>query len=342
MTTGDRGRPLATGTGAVATRSDRPGRRTRTVLALGGNAIAPAGTGGTAEEQTHNIRRAMALVATLILDGREIVITHGNGPQVGNLLYKNELARDVVPPMPLDWCVAQTQATIGYQMITALEHELEAHGDLSTVVPVISRVEVSADDPAWSDPSKPIGPFLDDPEELDRRRAAGQRLEWQGDRGWRRVVPSPQPVRLLEAMTIDLLLHAGAVVVANGGGGIPMVRTSAGLLRGVEAVVDKDLAGALLAIDLAADGFVMLTDVPAVAVDFGRATEHWLDTVTVSQLRDFAAAGQFGRGSMAPKVEAALRFVEARGCPAVIGPLDDVVGAVDGAAGTRIVPDRTP
>ena len=137
-------------------------QRPRMVIALGGNAIAPSGTGGTAQEQTHNISRAMALVAQLIVDGNEVVITHGNGPQVGNLLLKNEIAKDVVPPMPLDWCVAQTQATIGYQMITALEHALEAHGDLSTVVPVISRIEVSADDPAWSDPTKPIGPHIAD------------------------------------------------------------------------------------------------------------------------------------------------------------------------------------
>jgi carbamate kinase len=315
-------------------------RRARTVLALGGNAIAPAGTGGTAEEQTRNIRRAMRLVAELIVEGREIVITHGNGPQVGNLLLKNELARDVVPAMPLDWCVAQTQATIGYQMITALEHELEAHGDLSTVVPVISRVEVAADDPAWHDPSKPIGPWIDDADEVERRtRQEGQHFTHDPGRGWRRVVPSPRPVRLLESMTITLLLDGGAVVVANGGGGIPMVRTDDGLLRGVEAVIDKDLAGALLATELAADGLVILTDVPGVAVDHGLPTQRWLGEVSVATLRRLADDGQFGRGSMGPKVEAAVRFVEERGRPAVIGSLDAVVDAVHGRSGTRVVPD---
>lgn len=314
------------------------GRR-RTVVALGGNAIAPAGTGGTAEEQTRNIRRAMTLIAELIVDGREIVITHGNGPQVGNLLLKNELAKDVVPAMPLDWCVAQTQATIGYQMITALEHALEAHGDLSTVVPVISRIEVSADDPAWSDPSKPIGPYITDAAEVERRTAGGQNFADMGDRGWRRVVPSPQPRRLLESMTINLLLDAGAVVVANGGGGIPMVRTDDNLLVGVEAVIDKDLAGALLARELGATGFVILTDVPGVAVDYGTPRQRWLTKVTAADLRTLAAEGQFGRGSMGPKIAAALAFVEHARMPAAIGALDDVLAVVRGEAGTLIMHD---
>lgn len=324
---------------ADVTTADRR-HRPRTVVALGGNAIAPAGTGGTAEEQTRNIRRAMTLLADLIVEGREIVITHGNGPQVGNLLLKNELAKDIVPPMPLDWCVAQTQATIGYQMITALEHALEAHGDLSTVVPVISRIEVDPDDPAWSDPSKPIGPYITDRAEVERRRAQGQDFVGLGARGWRRVVPSPQPQRLLESMTINLLLTAGAVVVANGGGGIPMVRTGENLLAGVEAVVDKDLAGALLARELGATGYVMLTDVQAVAVHFATPHQQWLSKVSAGELRALAAEGHFARGSMGPKVEAALRFVEHAGRPAAIGALDDVSGVVRGRSGTMIVPDR--
>ncbi|HSK95074.1 MAG TPA: carbamate kinase, partial [Euzebyales bacterium] len=191
--------------------------RRRIVLALGGHAIAPAGRGGTAEEQTRNISRTMALVAELMVGGDQIVITHGNGPQVGNLLLKNELAKDVVPAMPLDWCVAQTQATIGYQIITALERELEVRGDLSTVVPVISRVQVDRDDPAWDDPSKPVGPWLDDGEQIRAREQQGQRFlrrDRDGRPQWRRLVASPEPVRLLEPMTIDLLLRAGAVVVA--------------------------------------------------------------------------------------------------------------------------------
>jgi carbamate kinase len=272
--------------------------------------------------------------------GHEVVITHGNGPQVGNLLLKNDMARHVVPPVPLDWCVAQTQATIGYQMITALEHALEAHGDLSTVVPVISRVEVSADDPAWSDPSKPIGPYITDPAEVERRRTEdGQHFADMGHRGWRRVVPSPQPLRLLESMTINLLLDAGAVVVANGGGGIPMLRTDDNLLVGVEAVIDKDLAGALLARQLGATGFVILTDVAGIAVDFDTPRQRWLRKVTATELRALAAEGHFGRGSMGPKVAAALAFVEHARMPAAIGALDDVLAVVRGDAGTLIMPD---
>lgn len=314
--------------------------RWRIVLALGGNAIAPSGTGGTAEEQTRNISRAMGLVAQLIVDGYEVVITHGNGPQVGNLLLKNEIAKDIVPAMPLDWCVAQTQATIGYQIITALERELESRGDLSTVVPVISRVEVSAGDPAWDDPSKPIGPYLTDEAQIREREQQGQRFQHDEGRGWRRVVASPEPIRLLEPMTIDLLLKAGAVVVANGGGGIPMVRDSHGLLVGVEAVVDKDLSAALLARQLAADRLVILTDVPGVAVDFGRPTQRWLKTATTTQLRELAVEGHFRRGSMGPKVESAVRFVGRGDRWAVIAELDDVVEAVRGEAGTRVVSRR--
>lgn len=314
-------------------------RRRRVLLALGGNAIAPAGTGGTAEEQTRNIARAMALVAQLITDGLEVVITHGNGPQVGNLLLKNELAKDVVPPMPLDWCVAQTQATIGYQIITALEHELEVRGDLSTVVPVISRVEVAPDDPAWQTPTKPIGPWIIDAGQVAARQRDGQQFAQQEGRGWRRVVASPEPIRLLEPITIDVLLNAGAVVVANGGGGIPMVRNQAGLLVGVEAVVDKDLSAALLARQLDVDELVILTDVQAVAVDYGRPAQRWLGQVSTAELRALAAAGQFATGSMGPKVEAALRFTEQQRRPAIIASLDGVVAAVHGRSGTRVVPD---
>jgi carbamate kinase len=325
--------------GLPLTEDDAP-QRWRLVVALGGNAIAPGGTGGTAEEQTYNIARTMKLVAQLIVDGYEVVITHGNGPQVGNLLLKNELAKHVVPAMPLDWCVAQTQATIGYQIITALERELEQLGDLSTVVPVISRVEVAHDDPAWHDPSKPIGPYLTDEAQIREREREGQQFVRDEERGWRRVVASPEPVRLLEPMTIDLLLRAGAVVVANGGGGIPMVRGRDGLLMGVEAVVDKDLSAALLARQLAADQLVILTDVPGVAVDFGRPTQRWLTSTTTTELRTLAAEGHFRRGSMGPKVDAVVRFVGRGDRIAVIAGLDDVVEAVRGEAGTQVRSDR--
>ena len=304
--------------------------RRRVVVALGGHAIVPPGAAGTAEQQTETIAAAMREVATLVAEGDDIVVCHGNGPQVGNLYTKNVLARDVVPAMPLHWCVAQTQATIGLAMLTAFEAELAARGLERPVVPVLSRVLVRADDPAWQNPTKPIG---------------------VGD--GRRLVPSPAPVRSLELATVRLLLDAGAVVVANGGGGVPMVERDAverdddgaggaagggRHLVGVDAVVDKDLSAALLATELDADHLVILTDVNGVAVDFGGPDERWLDSVGPAELQDLAARGTFGVGSMAPKVEAALRFVAATGNVATIGPLARAADALHGRCGTRLQP----
>lgn len=309
----------------------------RTVIAFGGNAIAPAGTAGTAAEQTANIHRAMGYVARLVADGLdELVLTHGNGPQVGNVLIKNELARDIVPPVPLDWCVAQTQATIGFTMADTLGYELQRLGIDRPVVPVVSRVAVALDDPAWSAPTKPIGRYLDDPDELGRREAAGQRFVAVPGRGWRRVVPSPQPLRCLDRPAVELLLDDGAIVVANGGGGIPVVTEPGAPVRGVEAVIDKDLAAALLAHEIGAATLAILTDVAGVALGYGTADERWLDEVPARVLRAELAAGRFAVGSMGPKVEAACRFVETGGALAVIASLEATVGAVRGTAGTRV------
>ncbi len=311
----------------------------RTVIALGGNAISPVSTAGTAAEQTTNIHRSMRQVAELVAAGMtELVLTHGNGPQVGNVLIKNELARDVVPPVPLDWCVAQTQATIGFTIANTLSYELAALDRAQPVVPVVSRVLVAVDDPGFSAPTKPIGPYLTDDAEVARREAAGTRFVRVGDRGWRRVVASPEPLACVDRPAVELLLDDGAIVVANGGGGIPVVDDGAGPLRGVEAVIDKDLAGARLAEELGAAVFVVLTDVTGVAVDYGTATERWLSSVTVAELRDLQAAGQFTAGSMGPKVESVCRFVERTGGRAAIASLDQVVGAVHGDAGTQVRP----
>ncbi len=314
------------------------GRASRVVLALGGNAIAPADRPATAEEQTTNITRAMERVADLVAEGLEVVLTHGNGPQVGNLLVKNEMARDVVPPVPLDWCVAQTQATIGYVTVTALARALRARGTHRPVVPVISRVLVAKDDPAWADPSKPIGMWVADEAEARRKASVtGQHWAHFGKRGWRRVVPSPEPLASLEGETVRLLLAAGAVVVANGGGGIPMVRDDRGMLHGVEAVIDKDLSGALLAREVGATRFVILTDVPGVAVGYGGPSPDWLGSVDAAKLRTLLTSGEFGAGSMGPKVEAVLRFVESTKRPAAIAALDDLLPAVHGEAGTQVL-----
>jgi carbamate kinase len=311
------------------------------VVALGGHAIVPHGAAGTAEEQVATIERAMGGVAALVSEGSDVVVTHGNGPQVGNLLTKNLLARHVVPAMPLHWCVAQTQATIGLAMLTALEATLRAAGIGRPIVPVLSRVLVRRDDPAWWEPTKPIGRFAtadeaaaamaDDPAQVWRETSTADGARW------RRVVPSPEPIRSLEADTVRMLLDAGAVVIANGGGGVPMVEDDDGRLVGVDAVVDKDLAAALLAVELGADRLVILTDVEGVAVNFGGPRQRWLDGVGTVELREMAAKGTFGVGSMAPKVEAVLRFVEATGHPATIGPLERAAEVLHGRSGTQVM-----
>jgi carbamate kinase len=310
-----------------------------TVIALGGNAISPPGSAGTAEEQTANIGRSMVQVAELVASGtRELVLTHGNGPQVGNVLVKNEIARDVVPPVPLDWCVAQTQATIGFVIANTLGHELAQRGVSQPVVPVVSRVRVAADDPGWQAPSKPIGGWLTDAADVARRRSEGQDFLAHPDKGWRRLVPSPEPLDCMDRPAIELLLGDGAIVVANGGGGIPVVDDGTGLLHGVEAVIDKDLAGSMLAQQLDARRLLLLTDVPGVALGYGTDRERWLGPTPVTTLRTHLNAGEFGTGSMRPKVEAACRFVERTGGEAVIAALDDLLEAAAGRAGTRVLP----
>jgi carbamate kinase len=308
----------------------------RVIVALGGNAIAPAHTGGTAEQQLDNIARAMRLVADLVEGGFEVVLTHGNGPQVGNLMIKNELARDVVPAMPLDWCVAQTQATIGSAIATALEAELNERGRPTPVAPVISRVLVDADDAAFDEPTKPIGPFVDDEEKVRSHIAEGQAWRRIDGRGWRRVVPSPEPLALLDLAVVRLLLEGGAVVVAAGGGGIPMARGAGGRLRGVEAGIDKDLAGAPPAREGRGERFAILTDVAGVAVGYGTDEERWLSQVTVADLRALQGKGEFAAGSMGPKVEALCRFVEATGGAGAIGSLEEVADTVRGHVGTQV------
>jgi carbamate kinase len=305
----------------------------RVLVALGGNAIAgERGAGPDAQRQA--VEEAAAEIADLVAAGHQVVLTHGNGPQVGNLLVKNDLARDVVPPVPLDWCVAQTQATLGFLIVTAMEAELHARGLERLVSTVITRVLVSADDPAWRRPTKPIGRWLSEAAARERI-AAGERWESRGERGWRRVVPSPEPLEILDVATIRELVSAGAVVVAAGGGGIPMVREN-GTLRGVEAVLDKDLSGALLAHAVDVDCFVIATDVEAAAIRFGTPEQEWLGDVTAQRLRALVEEGHFASGSMGPKVDAALRFVEGGGRHAAITSLDRVREGVAGTAGTIV------
>ncbi len=309
----------------------------RVVIALGGNAIAGEQGADPAAQQAA-VEAAADQIAVLVAAGREVVVTHGNGPQVGNLLLKNDLARDVVPPVPLDWCVAQTQASLGFLLVTALEAALRRRDAERIVTTVVTRVLVGADDPAWSCPTKPIGRFVPAAEARERI-AAGETWEERGERGWRRMVASPEPLEILDRRAVEHLVEARAVVVAGGGGGIPMVRED-GTLRGVEAVLDKDLTGALLARTVGAGCFVVATDVDAAAIRFGTPQVEWLGATTPRRMRALQAEGHFASGSMGPKVEAALRFVEQGGRRAVITSLGRLCEGVDGTAGTVIEPEE--
>jgi carbamate kinase len=307
----------------------------RVLIALGGNAMTAADGSARPQDQIAAITRAAAPIADLVAAGHEVVVTHGNGPQVGNLLVKNELAAAVVPPVPLDWCGAQTQGTIGFILLNALDAALAARGVRRPVAAVVTRTVVAAADPGFTAPSKPIGRYLP-ADEARTMIEHGQVWQDRGGRGWRRVVASPEPEEVVDAPTVATLLDAGFVVVAGGGGGVPVVREPDGRLRGVEAVIDKDLAAAVLGRAVGARVLVMATDVAEVQVGHGTPEARPLGRVSAPELRRYAAAGQFQAGSMGPKVEAACRFVDAGGDRAVITSLDRIADAVSGAAGTVV------
>ena len=307
------------------------------MVALGGNAIARPGADDP-DAQLHAVEAAMDNVAELVVEGYDVALTHGNGPQVGNLMIKNQVARDVVPPVPLDWCVAQTQATIGYLIVTCLERALRRRGVRRIVATLVTRVLVDADDPAFDRPTKPIGRYASEAE-ARAHIADGETWKPSGSEGWRRVVPSPQPRAILDQDAAVQLLRERAVVVAAGGGGIPMVREGGGL-KGVEAVLDKDLSAALLARAISAECLVIATDVPAAATGFGTSGQEWLGRVTPARLRELAAEGQFESGSMGPKVAACADFVEATGARAVITSLESLQDGARGVVGTVVEPAR--
>jgi carbamate kinase len=306
-----------------------------TVVALGGNALVRAGERGTAAEQRANLREHCAALKPLL--GDRLVVTHGNGPQVGNLLVKNEIAASVVPPVPLDWCGAQTQATLGFVLMNALDEALHRRGVQRRSATVVTRTLVDAGDPGFTKPTKPIGRYLPT-DEAAVLVEHGETWEDRGERGWRRVVASPEPREILDAAAVHALVEAGFVVVANGGGGIPVVRRD-GSLCGVEAVIDKDLGAALLAQTVDADVLVVATDVPNAVLRFGTPDAEPLGRVDVRRMRALAAEGHFASGSMGPKVDAACRFVEQGGSRAVITDLANILDAVAGETGTVVVPD---
>jgi carbamate kinase len=302
----------------------------RVVIALGGNAMTAPDGRAAPGDQIAALGRAAARIADVVAGGAEVVVTHGNGPQVGNLLVKNELAASVVPPVPLDWCGAQTQGTIGFVLMDELEPVLAGRRPVAALV---TRTLVDAADPGLADPTKPIGRYLP-AAEAKVMIEHGQVWRDRGERGWRRVVASPEPLEVLDAPAVGALLAAGYVVVAAGGGGIPVAREPDGTLHGVEAVIDKDLATAVLAEALEADALLLLTDVPAVVRGFGTPNAEPILRATPGALR----REKFPAGSMGPKVEAVCRFVEVTGDLAAIGALADAGLILAGKAGTVVTP----
>jgi carbamate kinase len=310
------------------------------VVALGGNAISPPGSASPIPAQFEATMETAHHLAHLT--ERPLVVTHGNGPQVGNLLLRSDLAAGVLPRLPLDTCVADTQGGMGFMLQQCLDNAFHLvfgqAGVRRSTVTVVTRTVVDADDPAFRSPSKPIGNFYTEAEARQRMDRHGWVMREDAGRGWRRVVPSPEPREIVEQPAIEALLGTGAVVVAAGGGGIPVVRRADGSLAGVEAVVDKDLASALLAANLGAEVLLVLTGVEHVAVDFGRPGQRDLHELGAAELAAHAAAGQFAPGSMLPKVQAVLRFLERGGRRAVITTPELSEKALAGEIGTQVAP----
>ena len=311
----------------------------RLVIAIGGNATHPENISGTSAEQKVIAQKtADALLPLARLDS-EMIITHGNGPVVGKILMRQALTRDRIPPMTLDICVAHSQGGIAYLLMQAIENALREADNPRHVACLLTQVEVDPADPAFTSPTKFVGPFF----EIEQAEAVGRELGWtmkqDGARGWRHVVPSPIPKHICDISLIEVLSKRGTIVIAGGGGGIPVVRGPKGVRHGVEAVIDKDLTTQHMANVLGIDTIMLLTAVPKIAVHFGKPDQRFLDRVTLSELKALAAEGHFPPGSMGPKIAAAIRFLEKGGKRVVIARLDEAVPALKGETGTHIVPD---
>ena len=313
-------------------------RRGIDLVALGGNAIIPAGGKGTIAEQRELTSATMRQVANLISSGRKLLLTHGNGPIVGNIMERNEAIKDRIPPMPLDVCGADSQGGIGYMLQQSLSNELEGRGIARQVVSLVSQVLVSEDDEAFDNPTKPVGPFYSREEASARERETGWIMRNDADRGFRRVVPSPKPLEIVEAGVISRLLETGVVVIAAGGGGIPVVRKDGGLI-GVEAVIDKDRAAAVLALNAGAERLIILTGVEEVCVDFGTPGQKPIDRISLTEIEKLLEGGEFPSGSMGPKIEAAIDFLRAGGKEVIISHARKLLDACEGKAGTHILPE---
>jgi carbamate kinase len=311
----------------------------RLIVAIGGNAIDPAGGKGTPEEQKAIAAATAKTMLPLLQLDNQLVIVHGNGPQVGKLLLANAIARDRVAPQSLDILVAETQGALAYILSQAFENALREAGNSRHVVGLVTQVEVDPSDPAFQNPTKPVGPFFTEDEAKALAKELGVQVKEDSGRGWRYVVASPIPQHICDISLVEALMCTRTVVIAGGGGGIPVARDEVGRRFGVEAVIDKDLTTAVMANVLGIRDMMILTAVPRVAINFGRPNQQELERVSYSQMREYYAAGHFPPGSMGPKVDAALRFLKAGGKRAIITSLDTAVPALRGETGTHIVCD---
>lgn len=305
----------------------------RVVIALGGNAILQPKQEATYDNQFKNVISATRHMVEIKEAGHKIVITHGNGPQVGNIIAQNEAAKNVVEPLPIHVCNAESQGFIGYMMETALKNHIKERGIATNVVTLLTMVEVDKDDKAFENPTKPIGVFFSE-EKAKRLEEQGFIMSEDAGRGYRRVVPSPEPKVIHGIDEIQRLMDE-TIVISSGGGGIPVYREDSGQLHGIEAVIDKDRSGLKLAQQVNAEVFMMLTDVPNVYINFGKENEQKLSHITIEEAEQYVAEGQFPPGSMLPKMQAAIEFAKL-GKEAIICSLDQAVAALDGKAGTRI------
>ena len=307
------------------------------VMALGGNALQEAGKPATAQAQLEVVEKTSEYIADIVERGYEVIVAHGNGPQVGRIVIQNEVASAATPAMPFDVCGAMSQGMIGYHIQQGLSKVLRHRGINKNVVTVVTQVVVDKDDPKFKAPSKPIGPFYTEEEAKAIAAEKGYTMKEDAGRGWRRVVASPLPVEIVELDAVKTLNDAGFVVVTVGGGGIPVIRNDAGDLEGVAAVIDKDLASEKLARDMDADALVILTAVEKVSINFKKPDQKDLDRMSAAEAKQYIKEGHFAPGSMLPKIEAALNFVESKsGRIAIITSLEKAADAIEGRAGTTI------
>ncbi len=310
----------------------------RLVIAIGGNSLIPDGDHQSVQDQYEAAAETDDHIAGLVEKGWDVAISHGNGPQVGFILRRSELASSELHEIPLDYCGADTQGAIGYMLQQNLVNDFRQRGIDKSVVTVVTQVEVDANDPAFRNAAKPIGSFMDEEEAMRRRDDEGWDVLEDAGRGWRRVVASPQPMRIVELDVIKSLLDSGVITIAVGGGGIPVIANADGDLEGIAAVIDKDLASALLAVQVDADLLLISTAVEKVALNFGTPEQRWVDQFTLAEVKQYLEeGGHFAEGSMAPKMRAVVQFLEAGGKEALITNPANLERAMAGETGTRIV-----